>query len=118
MCSSRRAASGGVALLCVAAALSAQPAPLPSALDKKAEQWVQRTLAKMTLDEKIGQLIVSRFDSTYTPTDSSTFERLEMLVRQHHLGGFAVFGGSALAPVFAAFWTMFQTEAIVVMGRP
>ena len=38
-------------------ALLAQSAP-PLALDKDGEKWVQATLKKMTLDEKVGQMLV------------------------------------------------------------
>ena len=38
--------------------------PDPLAIDKAAEKWVQTTLKKMTLDEKVGQLLVSSFQSS------------------------------------------------------
>ena len=46
----------GVVALSVAAA---PQAPLPDALDKAAAKWVEDTFKKMTLDDKVGQLIVS-----------------------------------------------------------
>src|SRR2546422_10408366 len=49
-----------VALLAVCA-LSAAPRD-PFTLDRAGEQWVADTLKKLTLDEKVGQLIVPSFD--------------------------------------------------------
>ncbi|MDH4066822.1 MAG: hypothetical protein OEW19_20670, partial [Acidobacteriota bacterium] len=39
-------------------------------LDREAQRWVTETLARLSLDEKVGQLMAPGFDSTYLPTDS------------------------------------------------
>jgi beta-N-acetylhexosaminidase len=67
-------------------------------LDRDAERWVGRTLEKMTLDEKIGQMLVPAFDSTYLPSDTDTFEAMRRWVREQHVGGFIAFGGSQPVP--------------------
>ena len=67
-------------------------------LQRDAEAWVARTLKAMTLDEKIGQLIVSSIDSTFTSTDSETYERLRHLVEDLKVGGFHVFGAGDPIP--------------------
>ena len=67
-------------------------------LDREAERWVARTLARMTLDEKIGQVLVPSFQSTYLATDSDVFEQLAGWVRDQHVGGFIAFGGSQPTP--------------------
>jgi beta-N-acetylhexosaminidase len=72
--------------------------PDPLALDRAGERWVDATLKKMTLDEKVGQLLVPSFESTFLPTDSDGYEALVKLVHEAHVGGFHVFGGSELAP--------------------
>jgi beta-N-acetylhexosaminidase len=78
-----------------AAALAAAP---PRA-DAKAEAWVQKTLKRMTLEEKVGQLVVPGLNGVYTPLDSDAADKLERLVRLG-VGGFHVFGGAeALPPV-------------------
>src|SRR5262245_57909739 len=56
------------------------------ALDRAAEQWVRTTLARMTVDEKVGQLLVSSFQSAYLSTDSDAFATLEKAVRDYHVG--------------------------------
>ena len=65
---------------------------------KEADLWVARTMAKMTLDEKVGQLIFSSINAAYLSTDSDEFERLRHLVRDLKVGGFHVFGGAEAFP--------------------
>ena len=67
-------------------------------LDREAERWVTETLDGMTLDEKIGQLLLPSFRSTYTGSDSETYDELVTLVREYHVGGFHLFGGRTSAP--------------------
>jgi len=78
------------------AAIAAAPAT-PQA-DRDADAWVRQTRSTMTLDEKVGQLIVPAFDSNFISTDSDTFDELTRLVRDYHVGGFHVFGASIPAP--------------------
>jgi beta-N-acetylhexosaminidase len=85
------------AVLVVVCTLAAAPRD-PFTLDRAAEQWVADTLKKLTLDEKIGQLIVPSFDSGFVSTDSDTFDALARLVREYHVAGFHVFGSSVPAP--------------------
>src|SRR4029453_19260753 len=70
----------------------------PFPLDKAGQGWVEETRKKLTLDEKIGQLIVPTFESNYLSSDSDTFESLARLVREYYVSGFHVFGASELAP--------------------
>jgi beta-N-acetylhexosaminidase len=76
--------------------LSAQE--LSSSLDKDAQKWVETTFKSMTLDEKVGQLLVTATDSTYLSSDTDEFERLAKQVAELHIGGLHVFGGSERAP--------------------
>ncbi|MFB3853955.1 MAG: glycoside hydrolase family 3 protein [Vicinamibacterales bacterium] len=75
-----------------------QEAREQAALQKAAERWVQQTLAKMTLDEKIGQLIVPSLNSTFTSADSDAYDELAGLVRDLKIGGIHVFGGGEALP--------------------
>ena len=52
----------------------------------------------MTLDQKVGQLIVPSFRSTYLSSDSETYEELVSLVHEQHVGGFLLFGGRERVP--------------------
>ena len=70
----------------------------PPATDPKAESWVRRTLEKMTLEEKVAQLVVPGLNGVYTPLDSEASEKLERLARVGRVGGFHVFGGNEALP--------------------
>jgi beta-N-acetylhexosaminidase len=73
-------------------------APEQAALDKAAQKWVEQTFKKMTLDEKIGQLLLPSIDAGITSVDSDVYERKRHLVRDLHVGGIHVFGSSELTP--------------------
>ncbi len=59
---------------------------------------MRRTLQRMSLDEKVAQLVVPGLNGVFTPTDSAAFERLERLAREGRVGGFHVFGGNEPLP--------------------
>ncbi|HTI39025.1 MAG TPA: glycoside hydrolase family 3 protein [Vicinamibacterales bacterium] len=82
-------------LLAVTAA--AQPKETVT-LDAAGERWVKSTLAGMSLDDKVGQMLVSSFGSDFLPTDSDAFDALVKAVHEQHIGGFHVFGGTEAAP--------------------
>ena len=65
---------------------------------KEAALWVDQTMKKMTLDEKVGQLIFSSINAAYLSTDSEEFGRLQHLVRDVKVGGFHVFGSVEAMP--------------------
>jgi beta-glucosidase-like glycosyl hydrolase len=86
-----------LAALLLAGPALATTAPAP---DPKAEAWVRRTLKRMTIEEKVGQLVVPGLNGVYTPLDSDAAEKLDRLARERRVGGFHVFGGGeALPPV-------------------
>src|SRR5262245_8583724 len=95
----RAAAAAAAALLLAALPLAdvrAQPAR--PALDRAAAKWVEQTLARLTLDEKIGQLLVTSLNATFTSADSDAFDKLRHLVRDTKVGGIHVFGGAESFP--------------------
>lgn len=73
--------------------------------------WVEKTIRKMTLDEKIGQLVVARYTGEFFNYDSPYLKNLEELVRKYHLGGLILFGGEALETAY--FTNHFQKLAKV-----
>ncbi len=103
-------------LLAAAGSSAAPPAPVASpataprpspakpdaraaaAARRAADRWVKKTLASLTLDEKIGQLVVPGLNGVYTPVDSDAYEKLDRLVREGRVGGFHVFGGAEPLP--------------------
>jgi beta-N-acetylhexosaminidase len=86
-------AAGALFVVGVSAASPQRPP-----LDRAAARWVDQTLRKLTLDEKIGQLLVPSLNATFTSTDSDTFEKLRHLVRDLKVGGIHVFGGTEPTP--------------------
>lgn len=100
-----------LALIASGVLLLAQP---QQPLDRNAEKWVQATLGKMSLDEKVGQMLVSSFQSSFLSTDSKEFEDLARLVKEYHVGGFHVFGASELAPPVL----LNPTYGTVMLGQP
>jgi beta-glucosidase-like glycosyl hydrolase len=108
-----RAALVAAAVMAVAATVWTQ-APVASSLDRDAERWVERTLQKMSLDQKIGQLIVPSLESRYVSNDSEVFDALATLAREYHVGGFHLFGARDPTPDVL----LNPTYGAVVLGDP
>ena len=88
--------------------------PGAAGLDKASQRWVDTTLASLSLDEKLGQLVVPSFESTYIASDSDEFARLSDLVTRQHVGGFLVFGGADPVPPVL----LNPTYGTVTLGHP
>src|SRR5262252_9040718 len=59
-------------------------------LSPAASAWVESTLRKMTVDEKIGQLLFTTYHGSFTATDSDAYKQLVHDVQDLHVGGFIV----------------------------
>ena len=101
-------------LAVIAAAGVLAQTPLPDGLDKAAAKWVEDTLKKLTLDDKVGQLVVSSFQSTYLSNDTDAFDALADKVKRLRLGGFHVFGGSEPSPSLV----LGNGYGSVILGQP
>lgn len=55
--------------------------------------WAEEQLAKMTLDQKIGQLFMV---AAYSGKDETHFSEVEKLITQYHIGGLIFFKGSPI----------------------
>jgi beta-N-acetylhexosaminidase len=88
---------GHIAVMACTMSVLVSSAP-QDGLDRAAEQWVEQTFRKMTLDQKIGQLLVPGINGVFTSQDSAEHERVLHLVRDLHVGGVHVFGGSEPTP--------------------
>jgi beta-N-acetylhexosaminidase len=108
------------AAACAAAIVIAPIAPIasgprdPFTLDRDSARWADDTLRKLSVDEKIGQLIVPSFESSFISTDSETFDELARLVKDYHVGGFLVFGASQPAPPVL----LNPSYGTVILGHP
>lgn len=61
----------------------------PAATEKS---WVEKTLASMSLDEKIGQLIIPATVGMFLSQDSEPFKQARRDITQFHVGGYHMLG--------------------------
>ena len=59
-------------------------------LSPAANAWVEATLRKITVDEKIGQLLFTTYHGSFTATDAPAYKQLLHDVQDLHVGGFIV----------------------------
>jgi beta-N-acetylhexosaminidase len=57
-------------------------------LSSEASKWVEATLRKMSVDEKIGQLLFTTYHGSFTPTDAAAYAKMMHDVNDLHVGGF------------------------------
>jgi len=57
-------------------------------LSPSTKQWVETTLRKMSLEEKIGQLLFTTYHGSFTPSDAATYAQMMHDVEDLHVGGF------------------------------
>ena len=71
---------------------------------KGALKWADKELRRMSLDEKIGQLICVAVNATFLNQDSDAFKALRHQIEDNHVGGIILFRG----PVY---------ESVVLVNR-
>jgi len=59
-------------------------------LTPAAQQWVDATMRKMSVEEKIGQLLFTTYHGTFTSTDSPPYQQMLHSVKDLHVGGFII----------------------------
>jgi beta-N-acetylhexosaminidase len=64
----------------------------PKEKPKSQGSWVDQTLSSMTLDEKVGQLIVPAIVGMFMAADSEPFQRVRRDITQFHVGGYHMLG--------------------------
>ena len=57
-------------------------------LSPAANAWVETTLRKMSVDEKIGQLLFTTYHGSFTATDTAAYRQIMHDVTDLHVGGF------------------------------
>ena len=62
----------------------------PFKLSAEAEAWVRSTLERMSLDEKIGQLVMVACYGGFCPVESNEFRKLARQVEENHIGGLII----------------------------
>ena len=58
--------------------------------DKDGEKWAQKTLKKMTLEEKVGQMFMIWARVQFTNVNSPEYLKLKDAVQKYHLGGLGI----------------------------
>jgi beta-N-acetylhexosaminidase len=79
-----------------------QPAASPA--------WVEATLKKMTLREKIGQMLMPYYFGVFTSTDSGDYKELLHQVEENHVGGFIL--GTQRGPLGIERSQVYPTAAL------
>jgi beta-N-acetylhexosaminidase len=71
------------------------PAPKPYSRRPSvaAQKWADKELKRMSLDEKIGQLVAVGLNATYLNQDSEGFKDLRHQIVDNHVGGLVLFRG-------------------------
>ncbi len=64
--------------------------PGPIHLDRDGEKWAEKTLHKLTTEEKVGQLFNVWVRAQFLNTDSADYEQLRDEIRKYHVGGFTM----------------------------
>ena len=80
---------GWMAVLAATAAQCTVAAP-PVHLDRKGERWAAATLRKMTLEEKVGQMIVVWAKVQFLNPESPEYLELRDEMTKYHVGGYGV----------------------------
>jgi beta-N-acetylhexosaminidase len=65
-----------------------------TASHEEAEAWAEKTLASLSLERKIGQMICEQVRGEYVPEDDPGFLKILALVREYGIGALVIYGGS------------------------
>lgn len=76
-----------------ATALPLTPAPYTGQPSKDALRWADAELKRMTLEEKVGQLVSIGVNAHFLNQGSDEFRELRRQVEQNHIGGIILFRG-------------------------
>ncbi|HTK82943.1 MAG TPA: glycoside hydrolase family 3 N-terminal domain-containing protein [Bacteroidota bacterium] len=57
------------------------------------QEWIESTLKRLSLEERIGQMIMSRAYGYYYSSESDEYRRLVHIVKDHKFGGLVFFQG-------------------------
>jgi beta-N-acetylhexosaminidase len=87
-----------------AATWSEEVKPFPRHPSRDALKWADKELKRMSLEQKVGQLISVGVNATFLNQDSDAFLELKKQVEENHIGGIILFRG----PVY---------ESVVLMNR-
>jgi len=87
-------------LACAALAEDKLQHPGPVRLTREGDKWAQKTLRKMSLEEKIGQLLMIRAQTEFFNLASPAYLQLRDTIRHYHIGGVLLTVASESGAVF------------------
>jgi beta-N-acetylhexosaminidase len=61
---------------------------------QEAEEWADETLAKLSLEKKIGQMICEQMRGEYVAEEDPKYQYLLKLVKKYGVGSFVLYGGT------------------------
>ena len=64
--------------------------PGPIHLDRDGQRWAEKTLRKLTPEEKVGQLFMVWVRAQFLNADSDTYAQLDDTIHKYHVGSFAM----------------------------
>src|SRR5213595_2324609 len=72
------------------AAAKARHQPLPLHLDRDGEKWAEKTLRKMSVEEKVGQLFMVWVRAEFLNAKNPEYAKLRDEINRYHVGSFAM----------------------------
>lgn len=100
----RIGAAPGSTHLSIPSSLPLLASEYPRRPSKDALKWADKELKKMSLDEKIGQLISIGINASFLNQESDAYKAIRRQVEKNHVGGIILFG----SPVY---------ESVVLVNR-
>jgi beta-N-acetylhexosaminidase len=77
-------------LFAVSASAKTKYQPLPVRLDHDGEKWAEKTLRKMSVEEKVGQLFMIWTRAEFLNVNSPAYLQLRDTMNKYHVGSFAM----------------------------
>jgi beta-N-acetylhexosaminidase len=78
------------ALVCFSFAKEKYQQPGPIRLDREGEKWAEKTLRKLSTEEKVGQLFMIWVRAEFLNLNAPEYLQLRDSMRKYHLGGFTM----------------------------
>ncbi|MCA1628250.1 MAG: hypothetical protein LC742_09845, partial [Acidobacteria bacterium] len=87
---------------------NSSPRPYPRRPSADALKWADQELKRMSLEQKLGQLISVGVNATFLNRDSEAFKELSRQVTENHIGGIILFRG----PVYESAHLMNRMQGL------
>jgi beta-N-acetylhexosaminidase len=79
-----------LSFVAISASAKTKYQPLPVRLDHDGEKWAEKTLRKMSVEEKVGQLFMIWTRAEFLNVNSPAYLQLRDTMNQYHVGSFAM----------------------------